>query len=77
MPSPYGVVMPSASHALRSGIDAWLEHNIAYVGSPETVRQQITEFVKEFRIGNLLMMLQVVFMGAISSEMKPCSWAAA
>ena len=31
----------------------------AIVGSPETVREQITEFVKEFRIGNLLVMLHV------------------
>ena len=29
----------------------------AIVGGPETVREQIAEFVKEFRIGNLLVML--------------------
>jgi alkanesulfonate monooxygenase SsuD/methylene tetrahydromethanopterin reductase-like flavin-dependent oxidoreductase (luciferase family) len=28
-------------------------------GSPATVRDQLVEFVKEFRIGNLLVMLQM------------------
>jgi alkanesulfonate monooxygenase SsuD/methylene tetrahydromethanopterin reductase-like flavin-dependent oxidoreductase (luciferase family) len=36
-----------------------VESQVAIVGSPETVRQQIEEFVTEFRIGNLLVMLQV------------------
>ena len=36
-----------------------VESQIAIVGGPETVRQQIAEFVQEFRIGNLLVMLQV------------------
>jgi alkanesulfonate monooxygenase SsuD/methylene tetrahydromethanopterin reductase-like flavin-dependent oxidoreductase (luciferase family) len=36
-----------------------VEAQVAIVGSPATVRDQITEFVKDFRIGNLLVMLQV------------------
>jgi alkanesulfonate monooxygenase SsuD/methylene tetrahydromethanopterin reductase-like flavin-dependent oxidoreductase (luciferase family) len=36
-----------------------VDSRVAIVGSPATVRQQITEFVKEFRIGNLLVMAQV------------------
>jgi alkanesulfonate monooxygenase SsuD/methylene tetrahydromethanopterin reductase-like flavin-dependent oxidoreductase (luciferase family) len=35
------------------------DNQVAIVGGPETVRQQITDFVKRFRIGNLLVMLQV------------------
>ena len=31
---------------LRSGIDYWLENNLAYVGSPETVIQHIREAQK-------------------------------
>jgi hypothetical protein len=31
----------------------------AIVGSPATVREQITEFVKDYRIGNLIVTLQV------------------
>jgi alkanesulfonate monooxygenase SsuD/methylene tetrahydromethanopterin reductase-like flavin-dependent oxidoreductase (luciferase family) len=52
----------------------------AIVGSPATVREQITEFVKEFRIGNLLVMLHGGSMphdlvryniGLFSSEVLP------
>ena len=31
---------------MRSGIDFWLENNLAYVGSPETVIQRIREAQK-------------------------------
>lgn len=36
-----------------------VDSRVAIVGSPQTVLQQITEFVKEFRVGNLLVMTQV------------------
>jgi len=35
-----------------------VESQVAIVGSPATVADQIDEFVREFRIGNLLVMLQ-------------------
>jgi alkanesulfonate monooxygenase SsuD/methylene tetrahydromethanopterin reductase-like flavin-dependent oxidoreductase (luciferase family) len=35
-----------------------VESQVAIVGSPATVADQIAEFVREFRIGNLLVMLQ-------------------
>ena len=31
---------------MRTGIDYWLENNLAYVGSPETVIQRIKEVQK-------------------------------
>jgi len=35
-----------------------VESQVAIVGSPATVADQIEQFVREFRIGNLLVMLQ-------------------
>ena len=35
-----------------------VDTQVAIVGSPATVADQIEEFVREFRIGNLLVMLQ-------------------
>ena len=47
---------------LRTGIDYWLEHNLAYVGSPETVTRKIEEthksvgydlFAGRFKLANM------------------------
>jgi alkanesulfonate monooxygenase SsuD/methylene tetrahydromethanopterin reductase-like flavin-dependent oxidoreductase (luciferase family) len=35
-----------------------VDSQVAIVGSPKTVADQLEEFVREFRIGNLLVMLQ-------------------
>lgn len=43
-----------------------VDSRVAIIGSPSTVLQQITEFVKEFRVGNLLVMTQV---GSMPTEL--------
>lgn len=43
-----------------------IDEQVAIVGSPATVREQLTEFVKEYRIGNLMLMTQV---GSMPTEL--------
>jgi alkanesulfonate monooxygenase SsuD/methylene tetrahydromethanopterin reductase-like flavin-dependent oxidoreductase (luciferase family) len=68
---PGYVEIPGLQHMIRNPGDAGLgerlrtitykelvESQVAIVGSPATVADQLEEFVREFRIGNLLVMLQ-------------------
>ena len=54
-PGDFGLMIRMRDVGYKELVDT----QTAIVGGPETVRQQITEFVKEFRIGNLMVMLQV------------------
>ena len=73
LPGPPGLRRPAGVETLLRdpgdlGLAAELQHatfgrlaeaRSVIAGSPATVREQIVEFVKEFRIGNLLVMLQM------------------
>lgn len=54
-PSDFGIFYKMREATFKDLV----ENQNAIVGSPATVRDQIAEFVKEFRIGNLLVMLQI------------------
>lgn len=61
-PGDFGLVARLRTATYKDLVDT----GVAIVGSPESVRDQLLEFVKEFRIGNLLAMLQV---GSMSNEL--------
>lgn len=54
-PGDFGLAMRMRDITYAELVDA----RVAIVGSPDTVRQQIREFAREFRVGNLLVMTQV------------------
>lgn len=61
-PGDFGLVPRLRSATYKDLVNS----GVAIVGGPDTVREQLLEFVNEYRIGNLLAMLQV---GSMSNEL--------
>src|SRR5699024_437709 len=59
-PSDFGLYPQAQSLKYKD----FVKSQSVIAGSPETVREQLIEFVKEYRIGNLLVMLQIGSMPA-------------